>query len=168
MPWRSGSMPYISPTCRNGDGGLDSFDTGSRAFPPFVFVAHAPRVTQAWGNLLAVFCFPALEIIQGNFCRKGEKSGRTGCRSGIGAYGARDRFVVTVRLGRRVRAGALCSADIISRPRDCERYCLRFVVVSTYRSWYTRSWPASSRIMVSLSLLPSYSSILAMDSVSWA
>lgn len=34
--------------------------------------------------------------------------------------------------------------------------------------WYTRSWRVSSLIMVSLSLPPSYSSILAMDSVSWA
>ena len=39
---------------------------------------------------------------------------------------------------------------------------------STYRFWYTRSWRVSSLIMVSLSLPPSYSSILAMDSVSWA
>ena len=75
---------------------------------------------------------------------------------------------IMVRLGRRRSCWVLCLVDIISRPRDCERYCLRFVVVSIYRFWYTRSWRVSSLIMVSLSLPPSYSSILAMDSVSWA
>lgn len=51
--------------------------------------------------------------------------------------------------------GSLLGGYYISA-KGLRRYCLRFVVASTYR-FGIRSWRVSSPIMVSLSLPPSYS-----------